>query len=130
MSGPAFDKGLESLIAEMLRVHVVDSVFAREAVRRGLPPERLEALRHEVVDRLKHAEESGRGDRDAVRGVLDAALGMMPVGGAVSSLAQSLLDRLVPKGQGDQDAPGDAQSGSQSQSQSQDADGPDASEVR
>ena len=93
MAGPAFDKGLESLIAEVLRVHVVDSVFAREAVRKGLPPERVEALRREIVDRLKRAEDEGRDQRDTVRAVMDAALGMVPGGGTAASVVRSFLDR-------------------------------------
>jgi len=91
MPGPAFDKGLESLIAELLRVHLVDSVFARDAVRNGLPPERIEALRQEIVSRLKRAEDVGRDDRAAVRSVLDAALAVVPGGASVASLIQSLL---------------------------------------
>jgi hypothetical protein len=93
---PGFDKGLESMVAEMLRVHMVDAVFSRDAVRNGLPPERVEALRREIVDRLKTAEEGGRDHRETVRAVIDGALGLVPGGQAASAVVQSVLERLVP----------------------------------
>lgn len=97
---PAFDKGLESMVAEMLRVHLVDAIFSRDAVRNGLPPERVEALRRDIVERLRRAEEDGRAHRESVRGVVDAALWLMPGGGTASAVVQSILDRLVPRENG------------------------------
>ncbi|HOI10613.1 MAG TPA: hypothetical protein PK313_09080 [Myxococcota bacterium] len=96
MGGPAFDKGLESLVAEVLRVHVVEAVFSREAVRKGLPPDRVEALRREVVDRLKHSEDAGREHRDAVKAVVDAALGLVPGGATAATVLHQVVERLVP----------------------------------
>jgi hypothetical protein len=96
MGGPAFDKGLESLVAEVLRVHVVEAVFAREAVRKGLPPDRVEALRREVVDRLKRSEDAGRDHRDAVKSVVDAALGLVPGGATAATVLHQVVERLVP----------------------------------
>ncbi len=123
---PAFDKGLEAIIAEMLRVHLVGAVFSRDAVRNGLPPERVEALRREIVDRLKQAEDTGREHRETVRVVVDAALGIVPGGATAASVVQSVLERLVSKKSGT-DPDGDASHQSDSTNE---ADSPTEAEDR
>lgn len=67
-------RGLESYLAELLRVHVAETLFARPEVRAALPPERLEKLRAEVLGRLRASEEEGREARPRVTAVCDELL--------------------------------------------------------
>jgi hypothetical protein len=90
-------KGLESLIAEMLRTHVVDAVFLRDEVRRNLPPERIEALRSEILERLARAEEEGRPDRGAV---YDCFAGALASTGSAGTLVESLVREALARFKG------------------------------
>lgn len=87
MEGGPLQKGLESLVAEGLRRHVLDVVLARPEVTRNLSPEALETLRKKVLARLAESEEAGRPHREtalaALRG-LQAAAG--PLGEVLASL--------------------------------------------
>ncbi|HOS62763.1 MAG TPA: hypothetical protein PLA59_10200 [Myxococcota bacterium] len=96
MAESSFDKGLESLVAELIRTHLVDSVFAKDAVRKGLTPEKLESLRQEILTRLKEAEESGLEHRDAVRKVMETISGFIPKDSLMSTVAKSFVDKIVP----------------------------------
>jgi len=53
-------RALESGIAELLRRHAVDVLFARPDVVAALGQERVAALRAEVLERLRRSEEEGR----------------------------------------------------------------------
>lgn len=85
-SGP-LQKGLESLVAEALRRHLLEAVLARPEVIRNLSPEARERLRQKVLDRLARSEEAGRAHREtalaAIRG-LRAAAG--PLGEVLATL--------------------------------------------
>ena len=66
MPVPPLQRGIESIVAELLRVHVLEAVLARPEVRRGLSPEAVERIRRDILDRLKASEEQGRDHRGEV----------------------------------------------------------------
>jgi len=95
MPGTPLARGIESIVAEVLRAHVLDTVLARPEVRRGLSPEAIQRIRADLLDRLKASEESGRPDRAEVETLLDAALGAAgPAGAAVKALLKSCWERV------------------------------------
>ncbi len=97
MPVPPLQRGIESIVAELLRVHVLEAVLARPEVRRGLSPEAVERIRRDILDRLKASEEQGRDHRGEVEEVLDAALGAAgPAGAMIKSLLKAGWDHLSP----------------------------------
>ena len=96
-------RGIESYVAELLRRHVVDSVFAADAVTRGLSPEAVKRLRADVEARLAEAEAAGLADRVVVKTLIESALGgSSALAAAVASVCREVLDRVAAsaKGQG------------------------------
>lgn len=89
-SGP-LQKGLESLVAEAMRRHLLDAVLARPEVIRNLSPEARERLRQKVADRLVRSEEEGRAHREtalaAIRGLRSAA---GPLGEVLATLWRTI----------------------------------------
>jgi len=96
MADESLRKGLESLVAEGLRRHVLETVLARPEVVRNLSPEALARLRERILARLLESEESGREHREtalaAIRG-LRAAAG--PLGDLVAS-TWKVLQEMAP----------------------------------
>ncbi len=74
MLDESFRRGVESIVAGLLRTHLVETVLSREEVRRALSPEALERLRREVVERLERSERAGREDRASVQALADSLL--------------------------------------------------------
>jgi hypothetical protein len=98
MSGAPLQRGIESIVAEVVRVHLLENVLGRPEVRRGLSPEAIERIRRDVLDRLKASEEEGRANRGEVEEVLDAALGAAgPAGAMIKSLLKAGWERLAPQ---------------------------------
>jgi len=96
MPGATLQRGIESLVAEVLRVHVIDAVLARPEVRKGLSPEAIDRIRADVLARLKTAEETGRADRREVEAVLDAVLGNAgPAGAALKALLKAGWEKVA-----------------------------------
>lgn len=102
MPGAPLSRGIESIVAEVLRAHVLETVLARPEVRRGLSPEAIDRIRRDILDRLKASEEEGRADRGEVEALLDSALGTAgPAGVAIKALLKAGWERLSSSGQED-----------------------------
>jgi hypothetical protein len=98
MPGAALRKGIESMVAEVLRAHVLDAVLSRPEVRKGLSPEAIERIRKDVLEHLKASEEQGRTNRAEVEALLDQALASTgPAGLALKGLLKAGWDRLSAK---------------------------------
>ncbi|MBP7125419.1 hypothetical protein KBD49_03525 [Myxococcota bacterium] len=120
MERGSLEKGLESLVAEGLRLHVLDRVLARPEVTRNLSPEALDRLKRKVLDRLARSEEEGRADREtalaAIRG-LRAAAG--PLGDVLATLW-----RFAGESHGGAGTPGSGTAARGEEESAEDASGP------
>jgi hypothetical protein len=95
MTRSPFQSGIESLVAEVLRVHVVDAVLDRPEVRRNLSPEALERLRADVMQRLSRSESQGMAHRVEVMAAVQGALGAAgPAGALLRTALSTAWDRL------------------------------------
>ncbi len=99
MPNASLRKGIESMVAEVLRAHVLDAVLARPEVRKGLSPEAIERIRKDMLERLLVSEEQGRADRGEVEALLDGALvSTGPAGIAIKALIKAGWERLATRG--------------------------------
>ncbi|MBM4395839.1 MAG: hypothetical protein FJ087_09130 [Deltaproteobacteria bacterium] len=73
----ALRRGLESYVAEMLRIHVAEGLLARPEIRAALGPQHFERVRAEVLDRLRRSEEEGREARPAVSTAVSDVLSLL-----------------------------------------------------
>lgn len=95
MAGTPFQSGIESLVAEVLRVHVLDAVLDRPEVRRNLSPEALERLRVDLRQRLARSESEGQAHRADVVAAVQGALGAAgPAGALLRTAVTAAWERL------------------------------------
>ena len=87
-------RGVESLVAEALRVHVAEGILARPEVRAALSTEALARIRADVIDRLERSEREGREDRATLRKAVEDAAGWLGVpGGLATEVVRLLFER-------------------------------------
>lgn len=88
MAEESFEKGLESIVAEVMRVHFLDKILTRKEIVGALSSEDLERIRKEVLEKLENAERDGRNDRVAVMKILESIMG---TAGPVGSTAMGMM---------------------------------------
>ena len=89
MLDESFRRGVESIVAGLLRTHLVEAALSRDEVRRALSPEALERLRREVVERLERSEQAGLADRASVKALADSLLSATGASAATLQAAAS-----------------------------------------